>query len=1059
MSKVFIEESTLTAIGDSIRTKTGKQNLISPLNMPTEIESIKGGNIIKTVSGTCPITLENCVEGNLLDYKIYGTEGGVGGFNRLNHSGANAGYIEVEYIESNGTQYIDTGYIPTENTRVDLKWLATDISSSQAVIGCDWNGNAMLLNIQSNTWYFHGPGTRAIAPSLTNPDIISFGAAANSFVINGVTYNNAKDNLSNAKTNMKIFGLDSNRSNTKGKLYYLTIYEGDTPIHEYVPVIKESTCGLWDNVTNEFIISSNTKAFTSGPTTCIVPIKVNDNIYNAKLVSSLNNGDYLDYENRCIVKSDGTKTYLDLPELPLIEGTNTFNVETTVKPSNVSLTYIKSVEFNIMKTVEGTLPLTVEGVGQKLEDYNVYGAGDGGALHYGPNNEYIAYNYITTYQRSNGITNKVGFNSGIQWKNVNKFRFSIRNNTTQENNMIFAAKATNENVCSALVGPWIGLGQTNYQSNAITNLTSENHPEPGIFGTDTLTFTVPTNVSENYIWVASWMDGAWSRDNDWEFVEFYKDDALVAAFYPAKRVSDNIFGFYNTVSGDFITCNANENAFVGNKELLNAVGNKTKNLFDISFADFKSSTFPFERNDFQLSFGNNDSSANYFSTSNLSAFNLEPNKTYTSRCKITETVITSGGSTAGSMMKSIYWQDNNTYSSNAKIAIVNGYSSSAASDGYYYTAFTAPSDISSLQYFVVRLTGYTNLIIEELMIVEGAYDASNFPEYVPYGYAVPFKVNTSAYNLFVHEPLSTLDYIDYENRVVVKNGVMSYIDLPEIYLQNGQNIIDVDTEVKPSKISVSFVDNIFDPSHIITKSTEISCENTGTLYNSACEQVIKSPIITNPTGTYLYHWNQLNDNGYISKPTTQNGVTFTNVGNGKIVLSGTSTNRVLMPVVSSSLMSAWDASHKYYLRKLHSVSSDSTIYWHTYNKLVVSEIALGSTMNFAANYPRVSIAPNYDTTGIEITPQIFDLTAMFGEGNEPTMEQFDAMFPESYYPFNTGVDIYNMPITINGIVNDITCADNGTGYIPKEKIIIPEGDVDISLQGTLSGTYLQTVSA
>ena len=42
MSKVFIEESTLTAIGDSIRDKTGKQDLISPLNMPTEIENIKG---------------------------------------------------------------------------------------------------------------------------------------------------------------------------------------------------------------------------------------------------------------------------------------------------------------------------------------------------------------------------------------------------------------------------------------------------------------------------------------------------------------------------------------------------------------------------------------------------------------------------------------------------------------------------------------------------------------------------------------------------------------------------------------------------------------------------------------------------------------------------------------------------------------------------------------------------------------------------------------------------------------------------------------------------------
>ena len=77
--KYTIEESTLTAIGNAIRAKTGKTDMIPPLNMPTEIESIQGGgdSIIKTVSGTCPITLEDCVQGNLLDYKIYGAEGGV----------------------------------------------------------------------------------------------------------------------------------------------------------------------------------------------------------------------------------------------------------------------------------------------------------------------------------------------------------------------------------------------------------------------------------------------------------------------------------------------------------------------------------------------------------------------------------------------------------------------------------------------------------------------------------------------------------------------------------------------------------------------------------------------------------------------------------------------------------------------------------------------------------------------------------------------------------------------------------------------------------------------
>lgn len=42
MAKIFIEESTLSAIGDSIRTKTGKTDMIPTPNMPTEIAAISG---------------------------------------------------------------------------------------------------------------------------------------------------------------------------------------------------------------------------------------------------------------------------------------------------------------------------------------------------------------------------------------------------------------------------------------------------------------------------------------------------------------------------------------------------------------------------------------------------------------------------------------------------------------------------------------------------------------------------------------------------------------------------------------------------------------------------------------------------------------------------------------------------------------------------------------------------------------------------------------------------------------------------------------------------------
>ena len=46
---------------------------------------------------------------------------------------------------------------------------------------------------------------------------------------------------------------------------------------------------------------------------------------------------------------------------------------------------------------------------------------------------------------------------------------------------------------------------------------------------------------------------------------------------------------------------------------------------------------------------------------------------------------------------------------------------------------------------------------------------------------------------------------------------------------------------------------------------------------------------------------------------------------------------------------------------------------------------------------------NIDFTGLQIFQMLVDLTAMFGAGNEPTtVEEFRALYPNSYYPYNAG---------------------------------------------------------
>lgn len=50
----------------------------------------------------------------------------------------------------------------------------------------------------------------------------------------------------------------------------------------------------------------------------------------------------------------------------------------------------------------------------------------------------------------------------------------------------------------------------------------------------------------------------------------------------------------------------------------------------------------------------------------------------------------------------------------------------------------------------------------------------------------------------------------------------------------------------------------------------------------------------------------------------------------------------------------------------------------------------------------------------KFTLQLFDLTAMFGSGNEPTtVEEFESMFPNGYYPYNEGE---LMSMSVNNVV-------------------------------------------
>lgn len=80
---------------------------------------------------------------------------GTGSFTYGGNQTPKDGYTEIEYIESNGTQYIDTGVVPNSNTDIDMTCRAVS------------NGGYILNKLQLDTTYkFNGTDTTA-QPNLT----------------------------------------------------------------------------------------------------------------------------------------------------------------------------------------------------------------------------------------------------------------------------------------------------------------------------------------------------------------------------------------------------------------------------------------------------------------------------------------------------------------------------------------------------------------------------------------------------------------------------------------------------------------------------------------------------------------------------------------------------------------------------------------------------------------------------------------------------------------------------------------------------------------------------
>ena len=185
-------------------------------------------------------------------------------------------YQQVEYLQSTGTQYIDTGYIPNENSRLWLDYQPTEAQSKiYAGARNESSSPKVYFTINSgsnNTKMYASWGTTVnynIGPMTTDRVRTEIGSE-------GIYYNDEYVTMpgetvwSNISYSVYLFAVQESSNtaslNASVKIYEAKIYEGNTLIHHMIPCYRKSdnVRGMYDAISGEFYTNSGTGTFGIG---------------------------------------------------------------------------------------------------------------------------------------------------------------------------------------------------------------------------------------------------------------------------------------------------------------------------------------------------------------------------------------------------------------------------------------------------------------------------------------------------------------------------------------------------------------------------------------------------------------------------------------------------------------------------------------------------------------------------------------------------------------------------------------------------------------------------
>ena len=174
----------------------------------------------------------------------------------------------VEYIESSGTQYIDTGFKPNNNTRVVMDIWPKETSTRPFFGAREGSGKNFIAWIMSATEYrsdFYN-NNRTVTTSNT-ASRISLDKNGNVCHFGTVSANNA-DGSFQTPLNMFLLATWTNGAidsrKMAAKLYSCQIYDNNVLIRDYAPVIDpDGVPCLYEKLSEQYVYNSGAGSFTA----------------------------------------------------------------------------------------------------------------------------------------------------------------------------------------------------------------------------------------------------------------------------------------------------------------------------------------------------------------------------------------------------------------------------------------------------------------------------------------------------------------------------------------------------------------------------------------------------------------------------------------------------------------------------------------------------------------------------------------------------------------------------------------------------------------------------